>query len=56
MLEHAFRLPFCRIGEIDPDVHTSRSVQHGIDALDMIGSGENKPVGDKRIIRRYEGA
>jgi hypothetical protein len=46
MFEDGFCLPFCRISEIDPDVHTSRSAQHGIDALDMICSGKNKPVGD----------
>ena len=42
MFEDTLCLPFGRIGEIDPDVHSPRPTQHGIDTLDVIGCGEKK--------------
>lgn len=48
MFEDTLRLPLGRVGEINPDVHASRSAQHRIDTLDMIGGGEKKPVGGNK--------
>jgi hypothetical protein len=46
--EDALGLPLCRVGEINPHVHTSSSAQRGIKTLDVIGRGEKRPVGDDK--------
>ena len=46
--EDTLRLPLGRVGEINPNIHTSRPAQHGVDTLYMICGDKKKPVGDDK--------
>jgi hypothetical protein len=43
-LEETLCLPLGCMGEVDPNVHTTRATEGGIEALDVIGSRKEKAI------------
>jgi len=45
--ENALRLPLGRVRKVDPNIHSSGATKRGVEALDVVGGGEQKARGEQ---------